>query len=242
MPEEAKEFEGQKLVWMGRRGPLVANCAKKAILNGLRFEGPVSPRQAVRALLSEAPALLVTEGAANKLRTALRKNWRTLHIPILVLAEEGQAKATVLTYYSTATSATGVFEAVVASLSQDTPDPVSMPEIEKREPRSLLREGPFALDPGEKSSEFEDRDLNLTITEFNLLYELLKDRGKTLSRAQLLARAWGLRDFSGKGHTRTADMHVKRLRHKLGENAKWVETVRGVGYRIRIPDHYDYSN
>lgn len=70
----------------------------------------------------------------------------------------------------------------------------------------------------------------LTLKEFELLRLLLKNAGIVLTRDQLLEDIWGY-DFDGE--TRTVDVHVRTLRQKLGEAGECVETVRGVGYKIR---------
>jgi two-component system phosphate regulon response regulator PhoB len=76
----------------------------------------------------------------------------------------------------------------------------------------------------------EGVELQLTVTEFRLLVELIRNRGKVQSRDQLLDKVWGYRF---EGYARTVDTHVRRLRQKLGSYARWVETVRGVGYRFQ---------
>lgn len=75
-----------------------------------------------------------------------------------------------------------------------------------------------------------DHPVELTVTEFKLLAELIRNRGKVQSRDTLLDKVWGYRF---EGYARTVDTHVRRLRHKLGPFADRVETVRGVGYRFR---------
>ncbi len=76
-----------------------------------------------------------------------------------------------------------------------------------------------------------DRDvLDLTATEFRLLVTLAERRGRVQSRAQLLEAVW---DANPEIQTRTVDMHVQRLRSKLGKAADLIETVRGFGYRFR---------
>jgi two-component system phosphate regulon response regulator PhoB len=86
-------------------------------------------------------------------------------------------------------------------------------------------------------ASFRGEELALTPTEFRLLQALLERRGRTLTRKQLLEQAWDVEaDVSGRLHTRTVDMHVKRLRSKLGDAGEWLETVRGFGYRLRAPD------
>ncbi len=76
----------------------------------------------------------------------------------------------------------------------------------------------------------EGNPVDLTATEFKLLAELIRSRGKVQSRDQLLDKVWGYRF---EGYARTVDTHVRRLRQKLGVFADRVETVRGVGYRFR---------
>ncbi|GLI32831.1 response regulator [Desulforhabdus amnigena] len=76
----------------------------------------------------------------------------------------------------------------------------------------------------------DDVDAPLTATEFKLLTELIKSKGKVQTRDHLLDSVWG---YQFEGYARTVDTHVRRLRQKLGRYSKWIETVRGVGYRFR---------
>jgi len=76
----------------------------------------------------------------------------------------------------------------------------------------------------------DNEEIILTATEFKLLIELMRSRGKVQSRDQLLDKVWG---YQFDGYARTVDTHVRRLRQKLGPYSDWVETVRGVGYRFR---------
>ena len=72
--------------------------------------------------------------------------------------------------------------------------------------------------------------LNLTVREFDLLSFLMRSPGVVFNRETLLQRVWGW-DFDG--GSRTVDVHVQTLRQKLGDAAGLIETVRGVGYRLR---------
>ncbi len=74
------------------------------------------------------------------------------------------------------------------------------------------------------------QDLNLTATEYKLLVTLLERRGRVQSRPQLLETVW---DAQPDIQTRTVDMHVQRLRTKLGPIGEMIETVRGFGYRFK---------
>lgn len=76
----------------------------------------------------------------------------------------------------------------------------------------------------------EGDEVSLTALEFRLLLDLATRRGRVQSRDALLQRVWG---YTPGVETRTVDTHVKRLREKLGSASGVIETVRGVGYRIR---------
>jgi two-component system phosphate regulon response regulator PhoB len=74
--------------------------------------------------------------------------------------------------------------------------------------------------------------VELTATEFRLLRLLMEREGRVQTRTHLLQTVWQAQPDI---QTRTVDMHVQRLRTKLAKAGVWVETVRGVGYRLRQP-------
>lgn len=76
----------------------------------------------------------------------------------------------------------------------------------------------------------DNEEVLLTATEFKLLAELLKNKGRVRTRDQLLNTVWG---YEFEGYARTVDTHVRRLRQKIGDYAKYIETMRGVGYRFK---------
>ncbi|CAN5702977.1 response regulator transcription factor [soil metagenome] len=94
----------------------------------------------------------------------------------------------------------------------------------------VVRLGPFLFDVAGARAEVGGEVLDLTPTEFRLLLTLLERRGRVQSRRQLLEAVW---EVTANIATRTVDMHVQRLRIKLGDAADWIETVRGFGYRFR---------
>ncbi len=94
----------------------------------------------------------------------------------------------------------------------------------------ILRAGPVTIDTGAAQAEVNGQPLQLTPTEYRLLEVLVERRGRVQDRRQLLETVW---DTTARITTRTVDMHVQRLRAKLGEAAGWLETVRGFGYRFR---------
>jgi two-component system phosphate regulon response regulator PhoB len=101
-----------------------------------------------------------------------------------------------------------------------------------------------APDEGEKSFQVGDllididrhqvsikrKPIPLTSTEFKLLVELIRLRGRVQTRERLLDKVWG---YTYEGYARTVDTHIRRLREKLGPSGDYIETIRGVGYRFR---------
>jgi len=94
----------------------------------------------------------------------------------------------------------------------------------------MLRGGGITIDLNALTVEVDGQPVELTPTEYRLLVTLLERRGRVQSRQQLLELAW---DIHARIETRTVDMHVQRLRSKLGRAGEWIETVRGFGYRFR---------
>ncbi len=101
-----------------------------------------------------------------------------------------------------------------------------------RPENDVLRFGPLCIDlPGHRV-EVDGAPVELTALEFRLLAWLAERPGRVQSREQLLEHVWGYAPGVG---SRTVDTHVRRLRGKLGSAAELIETVRGVGYRLRAP-------
>ena len=88
--------------------------------------------------------------------------------------------------------------------------------------------GSLEIDEDKFRVAVDGKPTEVSATEMRLLVELMRCRGKVLSRTQLLQNAWG---YMPNVTERTVDTHVKRLRQKLGSAADYLETVRGVGYR-----------
>jgi DNA-binding response OmpR family regulator len=93
-----------------------------------------------------------------------------------------------------------------------------------------IRSGELAIDEATYAARLRGRALDLTFKEFELLKFLAQHPGRVFTRAQLLQEVWGYDYFGG---TRTVDVHVRRLRAKLGsEHEALIGTVRNVGYRF----------
>lgn len=92
--------------------------------------------------------------------------------------------------------------------------------------------GQVSIDRSAHRVRVDDEEVELTPTEYKLLLTLAERRGRVQDRAQLLETVW---DAAPDIQTRTVDMHVQRLRAKLGPAGELIETVRGFGYRLRAP-------
>jgi len=101
-----------------------------------------------------------------------------------------------------------------------------------------IRSGDLTIDEATYTARLRGRALDLTFKEFELLKYLAQHPGRVFTRAQLLQEVWGYDYFGG---TRTVDVHVRRLRAKLGaEYESLIGTVRNVGYRF-VPDRGEHT-
>ena len=105
---------------------------------------------------------------------------------------------------------------------------------DRPEPGSITV-GDLEIDPGARSGEVVGDPIALARKEFDLLAELARNAGQVVSREDLMSRVWDANWF---GSTKTLDVHIKTLRRKLGDdsaNPRFIETVRGVGFRLIAP-------
>lgn len=94
--------------------------------------------------------------------------------------------------------------------------------------RPVFDNGSLRIDPSTFRVNYQQREVRMTRKEFALLSELARNEGRVLTRETLLDRVWGMNYF---GDSRTLDVHIRRLRQKLG-NSGLIETVTGIGYRL----------
>lgn len=97
------------------------------------------------------------------------------------------------------------------------------------EEEKQLHAGGISIDLGKRMVYTDEVPVELTYKEFELLKMLLQNIGIVLKRDLIMEKVWGT-DFEGE--SRTLDMHIKTLRHKLGDNGGLIKTVRNVGYKI----------
>ena len=110
---------------------------------------------------------------------------------------------------------------------------VNVPVEEKISTDTILKAGDLIINVERHEVTAAGRRVELTLKEFELLQYLMENRGHVYSRDQLLNNVWGI-DYTGE--TRTVDVHIRHLRQKLSEGNnedKYIETIRGKGYKIR---------
>jgi len=156
----------------------------------------------------------------------LRENARTKNLPIIMLTARTQEIDKIIGFEI------GADDYITK--------PFSIRELIARVNALLRRSLPASIDFFEKGDlkvyfnmhrvECISKEIPLTPTEYNLLEALITAKGRVLSRFDLLEIVWGVDYY---GETRTVDVHIKRLRDKLGKCAGYIETVKGVGYRLQ---------
>lgn len=158
---------------------------------------------------------------------AIRRQEATRHIPIIMLTAKGEEVDRIVglelgadDYITKPFSPRELILRVRAVLKRGKMDDAV----------HILNAGPVHIDADKFSVTVNGKSLDLTATEIRLLIELIKSRGRVLSRETLLDRVWGAECYVT---DRTVDTHIRRLREKLGQASEYIETVRGFGYRFR---------
>lgn len=172
--------------------------------------------------------LMLPDLSGTEICKTLKGDRSTREIPILMLTAKGEEIDRVLgfelgaeDYVVKPFSVRELLLRIQAILrrAQGKPD-----EISQAFTFGLLR-----ADPEAHRAWVQEEEIQLTSIEFRLLITLYERRNRVQSRSVLLEDVWGLQ---AETETRTVDTHVKRLREKLGEAERYIETVRGVGYRF----------
>lgn len=221
---------------------IAALIAYQLTREGFRVETAGTGPEALRVIARDIPDLVVLDRMlpglpGDDVLRRVRADPGTSHIPVLMLTakreQEDRIEGLELgadDYLTKPFSPRELVLRVQAILRR-------VPEAGRSAGGRILRAGPIRVDVGSHQAALDGEELNLTPTEFRLLQALLERRGRTQSRKQLLEHAWDVEPgASERIQTRTVDMHVRRLRTKLGETGDWIETIRGFGYRLKVPE------
>lgn len=155
----------------------------------------------------------------------LRKNKRTCHIPIIMLTGKNTSEDEVLGLE------TGADDYIFKPFVPD----VLIARIKtifrryQKETEREIKSGEIHINLDTHVSLIAGKPVRLWPKEFDLLYLLMKEKGRVFGRSILLECVWGYEYF---GTTRTVDVTIERLRKKLGSQSKLIETVKGVGYKF----------
>ena len=91
--------------------------------------------------------------------------------------------------------------------------------------------GGIIIDSEGRTVKVDTKQIDLSLREYELLKYLVDNRGIALSRDKILNNVW---NYDYYGYSRTIDSHIKKLRHKLGKKGKYIETMRGIGYKFEV--------
>lgn len=198
---------------------------------GLPATGFASAGEFWTAMKSETPSLvlldiMLPDEDGLTILKKLRSTSSTMKLPVIMLTAKGTEYDRVIGLDNGA--------------DDYIPKPFGMMELVSRV-RALLRRtqpeskvnswqiGPVVVDIGKHTVTVDGAQVTLTFKEFELLCCLMEHEGMVLTRDQLLTKIWGY-DFDGE--TRTVDVHIRTLRQKLGLGGNYIETIRGVGYKM----------
>ena len=203
-------------------------------LNGQKMEakGFSTPSEFCEAISEKVPSLvlldiMLPEEDGFSILEKLRAAPATKRLPIIMLTAKG--------------SEYDIVRGLDIGADDYIPKPFRMMELLSRI-RALLRRsgandgrmeeyrvGNLYVNPTRHEVQVDGKDVVLTLKEFELLNLLISRQGIVFTRAQLLDEIWG---YGFDGESRTVDVHVRTLRQKLGPAGNYIETVRGIGYKI----------
>ena len=178
--------------------------------------------------------LMLPDGSGLDLCKKIKSNSETETIPIIILTAKDDEVDKVVgfelgadDYVTKPFSVRELILRVKAILKRSDTKTKEVVEVERQF-------GDLKIDVDSHEVHVDSQLIELTALEFRLLKELVDKRGRVQSRDQLLSEVWG---YNAEVTTRTVDTHIKRLREKLGSMGKYVQTIRGVGYKFsRTPD------
>ena len=101
----------------------------------------------------------------------------------------------------------------------------------KPKEKDVKEYGGIVIDSDGRTVKIDGKQIDLSLREYELLKYLVDNNGIALSRDKILNNVW---NYDYYGDSRTIDSHIKKIRHKLGKKGKYIETIRGVGYKFEV--------
>ncbi len=101
----------------------------------------------------------------------------------------------------------------------------------KKQVSNIYEVGGIEIDSDGRTVKVDSKLIELSLREYELLKYLVDNKGIALSRDKILNNVW---NYDYYGDSRTIDSHIKKIRHKLGKKGKYIETIRGVGYKFEV--------
>lgn len=228
-----------KVVWIEDESALLQECSQYLAGEGIQVYGTADPGEAEAIIALHRPELLLVDWMLPGGESGLdfcKRNERSWRLPLIMVTAKGDEFDKVLALelgaddYMTKPFGLRELSARIKAVLRRSGKASGHSE-ENRE-ADVLRRGRLALDNGRFAAELDGKRLELTKTEFLLLWKLACHPGRVYTRANLMDEALG-DDFLG--YERTVDSHIRNLRRKLGDNEAehgLIETVYGVGYRF----------
>ena len=202
---------------------------------GMEAQGFELPSQFWAAMAEQLPSLILLdimlpEEDGLHILKRLRSSPATARLPVIMLTAKGTEYDKVIGLDRGAddyvTKPFGIME-LMARIRAALRHSSGAPESDK-----VLTYGTLFLNPTRHSVRVQDREINLTLKEFQVLELLMQHPQTVFTRDQLLNIVWG---YEFDGASRTVDVHIRTLRQKLEEAGTYIETVRGVGYKLVKP-------
>lgn len=206
---------------------LVAYTLQSAGFRAEGFERPSAFWNAVETQLPDLVLLdlMLPEEDGISILKKLRKEPKTKKMPVILLTAKDSEYDKVMGLESGADD----YVAKPFSMMELLARVKALLRRVERDEDECMTAGRLSVDKAKHEVKADGEAVSLTLKEFELLCLLLENKGKVLTRDQLLNSIWGY-DFDGEN--RTVDVHIRTLRQKLGSCGEYIETVRGVGYKV----------
>jgi len=225
---------GERILVVDDEPDITALVAYHLAKAGFRVSTAATGPDALRAVREESPSLIVLDRmlpgmTGDEVLATLRADQTVHGIPVLMLtarreeADRVRGLALGADDYLTKPFSTQELVLRVGAILRRVRVAATSTDV--------VNVGPLVIDRAHHRVSVAGRPVDLTATEFKLLLTLAMRRGRVQSRAQLLEDVW---EAAPDVQTRTVDMHVQRLRAKLGTDPELIETIRGFGYRLRV--------